>query len=321
VTVLRKGGDSYNLPAPGRVPWASFWSVYLGGAPGKDGTVAGITAFHNAGKDILLNYENSGADATTGFEGGVRSATIANQQADARGAPGTVGIYYSADAALPVSVVVPYFQGVASVRNGRPRGAYGGTELLVPLQQGLISWWWQSMSGSWSGWRSPPGDSFPTDPRAAIRQRYISASFYDEDDQMMADCGLWLSPSSPQIIVPSDPTVFTDSCQEVGPVAVCTYPKDPTRKDQLVLAATGVLYHSASIDTDAELIHPVEWALNGLPPGTSIAKVSYCVWKGDGSGMWAQIVDTTGQAWESLMSFNGAFSPWTPATGVPLLKV
>lgn len=294
---------------------------YVGGDPGKDVTRAQINAYHDAGMDVGINYEGSGTEAGAGFAAGVAAARRANAQADALGAPANVWIWYSVDSDFTAGAIRAYFQGIRSV-SGRTVGAYGGLEIVTLMQEGLVVGWWQAMPGSWNGWGNPPGDNFPTDPRASIRQRYMgTGATYDGDEQMVADCGLWRSPSSPLIVPPPTPSVFIDSSQEAGPVAICTYPKDPTRKDQLVLAATGQLFHSASVDVDASLIHPTEWALNGLPAGTTIAKVSYCVWKGDGSGMWAQVVDTTGQAWESLMAFNGAFSPWTPATGTPLLKV
>ena len=321
--VLRRGYDAYS-PPPATGAWAAgyrFGMHYLGGSKDKDATVAEVAACFAAGLDFGLNYEGGTGDIVGGFAGGVSAATLANQQADAIGAPRWVWIYYSVDRSATADQVRAYFQGIASV-HGRPAAGYGGTEMLAMLDEGLIVGWWQANAGSWSGWGS---SNFPSHPRACMRQivgRTLPdpGGSIDENVQLMVDCGLWLSPTS-SLPVPSPvvlPPVYPAISYEGGPVAIAVYPKDPTRVDGLELNADGTLGHWARIDTGADVIHPEVWPINGLPPGSRVACVSAVWWKQDSSGMWAMIIDTTGQPWISLMQGDGSFSPWTRRDGGPL---
>jgi hypothetical protein len=172
---------------------------YLGGSKDKDLTTAEVAEAHASGLDIGLNYEGDTSDADGGFAGGVRSATIANDQADALGAPtdGSVWIYYSVDTARTADQVRPYYQGIASVGR-RPAAGYGGTEIRQMKREGLCRAWWQANAGSWSGFNT---SDFPTDPEADMRQYVavanpIPGASIDQNDQMAPDCGLWLAPNS-----------------------------------------------------------------------------------------------------------------------------
>jgi len=206
--VLRRGCDSYAHANPNVLDELHYdfaWQ-YLLGSPDKDLTGPVAQSLLNAGKDIIINAENDATDADGGFANGVKFGQLANQQADALGAPhGSTCIIYSVDAPRSPGQVIPYFQGIASVPGGRRRGGYGGTEFIPLLQSGLIDIWGQANAGSWSGSSS---SSFATHSMAHFRQ-YLATSHagfsFDPQDQMRADCGFWLSPHSNNPSVPDPP--------------------------------------------------------------------------------------------------------------------
>lgn len=324
VTVLRKGSDSYSAanPAVMTALRLDFAMRYCGMGSGKLLTVAEAQALHAAGFDILLNPELDSSDGSGGFNQGVRYATIANNHADALGAPQTAVLVFSIDADRSADWVRPYFQGIKSVGR-RAAGGYGGTEMLAMLNEGLIRVWVQANAGSWSGEHS---SNFPTHPRAHFRQHLpvtVNGFNYDPEDQIAPtdQCGFWLSPQSPIVIDIVIPDTYPDTSQEEGPMATATYPKDTSRLDGLELGGDGVLRHWARSDTGDDLIHPEEWPIAGLPNGAQVGKVCWLKWKADSSGMWACIADGAGHPYVSLMQFSGEFSPWTPRDSVSPLKV
>lgn len=215
--MLRKGCDSYS-PAPPRTMTAlglDFAMRYVGLGSGKLLTAPEVRALHDAGKDILLNPELDTTDGAGGFAQGVRYANIANDHADALGAPQTAVLVFSIDANRTADWVRPYFEGVASVKR-RLVGGYGGTEMVAMLNEGLITVWDQANAGSWSGWNT---SNFPTHPRAHLRQHLPTtcAGFnYDPQDQCYPSdqCGFWLSPANipdpphPDVIPPEVPDVL-----------------------------------------------------------------------------------------------------------------
>ncbi len=208
----RRGYDAFSPPDAGAAKAAGYefgMHYGAGGTKNKWLTHAVRTANHNAGIDVGLNYEGDESDADSGFAGGVKNATKANDFFDSLDAPTDVAIYYSVDTARTADQIREYFRGIASVGR-RPVGGYGGTEMLAMLDEGLIRYWWQANAGGWSGFQT---QHFPSHPRACIRQfvdvtnpipiphaQVGEQQFANikQDEQLMDDCGLWLSPTSTQ---------------------------------------------------------------------------------------------------------------------------
>jgi hypothetical protein len=127
------------------------------------------------------------------------------------------------------------------------------------------------------------------------------------------------------------PTYPSYSSEE-GPMSIAIYPAtasnpNPSRVDGLEIHANDSIIHWAASSVGAGMVHPPgrehadgtgAWVVDPLPFDSVPAKVGGVVWQASGQAMWACVIDTEGQAWESLMQFDGAFSPWARRDGDPL---
>ncbi len=106
-----------------------------------------IEALHNAGLGVGFVWETTAARAKDGYAAGVIDARAADDQADARGVPLEVPIFYAVDYdCRNLTEVLPYFQGVLAWAK-RPVGAYGNYLVTEGLPDG-VRWRWQC--AAWS---------------------------------------------------------------------------------------------------------------------------------------------------------------------------
>jgi hypothetical protein len=111
----------------------------------------------DSGRLVLLVHEIGHGDPGGGYQGGVRDATTALNDARGIGYPEELPIFMSADAWLAsqgvsLSTAMAYLQGAASVLGVGRTGAYGFTDFVYPAQdRGLASWFW--LAGAESGVR------------------------------------------------------------------------------------------------------------------------------------------------------------------------
>lgn len=258
MAVIRHGCDSFAQASPKTLDalGLDFAWRYLLGTPDKDLTVAEAQALRNGGKDIILNAENTATDADGGFASGVKFATSANLQADALGAPyinadgSLVGIVYSVDESRSAAQVLPYFQGLNSVRNGRIVGGYGGSEIGTMKQEGFVKVAGQANAARWSGFSTP---DFPTAPWADFRQ-HLSTSFggfaFDPQDQCSPspECGFWLSPAN--IVIPTKPPHLPVPTEEAMSIALSLF--GPNQIDRFDVGPAGNLVHRWYINGDPD---------------------------------------------------------------------
>jgi hypothetical protein len=190
---VRNGVDySWGRPSPQQLHALgyTFAARYLShDTSGKNITAAEAQALHDAGIDVVLNWESSGTAALHGYAGGVADATAARDMAAAIGAPAGIPIYFSVDfnpIGSQVAVVDSYFDGVAAVLGVERVGAYGGFRTISHLfDTGRISYGWQTYAWSYGQW----------DPRAQARQVHngiqVAGGLCDLDVAMAQDFGQW----------------------------------------------------------------------------------------------------------------------------------
>ncbi len=177
----------------------AFVARYLSGDPssGKDITASEATSLKGAGLDIVLVWETTGTDATSGYNQGVSDAQGANSEAAAVGAPATRPIYFAIDfdaESSDASSINAYFQGVASVIGLSRTGVYGGYYIVNELfSSGLVTWGWQTYA--WSDGQC--------DSRAQLEQTLdgVDGDSLDNDQGMVADYGQW-GPNAPTTTTP-----------------------------------------------------------------------------------------------------------------------
>jgi hypothetical protein len=106
-------------------------------------------ALHDAGLTIGLVWEYTAGRAAAGFSAGVSDCTAAEDQAFALGYGRNLPIFFAVDFGTAPSVVLPYFQGIASYASN-PVGVYGSLQVTEGvLNAGLASVAWQTCG--WSG--------------------------------------------------------------------------------------------------------------------------------------------------------------------------
>jgi hypothetical protein len=172
----------------------AFVARYLSGDPssGKDITASEASSLTGAGLDVVLVWETTGTDATSGESQGVSDAQAAAAEATAVGAPATRPIYFAIDfdaESGDASAINAYFQGVASVLGVSRTGVYGGYYIVNELfDAGLVTWGWQTYAWSGGSW----------DSRAQLRQTLdgVDGDELDNDEGMVADFGQW-GPNAP----------------------------------------------------------------------------------------------------------------------------
>jgi len=171
-----------------------FAARYLSGDPGggKDITSSEANGLTGAGLDIVLVWETTGTDATSGYNQGVSDATAANSEAASVGEPASRPIYFAIDfdaSSGDSASINAYFQGVASVIGLSRTGVYGGYFIVNELfNAGLIAYGWQTYAWSGGAW----------DTRAQLRQTQngVDNDELDDDEGMVADYGQW-GPGAP----------------------------------------------------------------------------------------------------------------------------
>jgi hypothetical protein len=150
----------------------------------------------------VVVWETTANRASAGRAAGIADAKGAAAQATACGQPSGRPIFFAVDWDADPSVVVAYFQGVASVIGVPRTGVYGGYKVVkFLLDHGLVAWAWQTVA--WSGGR--------WDTRAVIRQYAstvrINGVTCDNDTAYAADYGQWMPGRTP---TPEDPNDMAD---------------------------------------------------------------------------------------------------------------
>jgi hypothetical protein len=187
---------SFARPSPSSLSSMGYKFVcrYLSGDPGggKDLTASEQSSLEAGGIDIVLNWETTGTDATSGYSAGVSDATAAKSEAEGLGQPSNRPIYFSIDfdaGSGDAASINAYFQGVASVLGVARTGVYGGYYIVKELFDAkLVSWGWQTYAWSSGNW----------DSRAQLRQvqNDVDNGQLDADTGMVPDYGQY-GPGSP----------------------------------------------------------------------------------------------------------------------------
>lgn len=149
-------------------------------------TLAESAALSRAGIALVSNYEWYADRALEGFASGVQDAQIATSQHAACGGQADRPIYFSVDADVAGDQCAEYFRGVASALGFTRTGAYGSYRVIkYLLDNGLISWAWQTYAWSAGQW----------DNRAHIQQysndMAIAGFSVDFNRSINSDFGQW----------------------------------------------------------------------------------------------------------------------------------
>lgn len=176
---------------------------YLTG-PGKAISAEELAADLFGGISVVLAFENEATDATGGFAVGVQYARAANAALLALGLPLATPVYFAADTDYPnPAAVVPYYQGLASVRPGPTNGCYGEAALIDLLfADGLVGFGWESESTSF------PGNG-ALSPNVALWQKVNGAPLPGTDLDLVekADFGQLPRPAQPSPLPAPPPPV------------------------------------------------------------------------------------------------------------------
>lgn len=193
---MTETGVDYSDGRPGGKALAAagmkFAARYLSHNEDKNlnATEAADLAAHDV--SCVVVWETTASRAGAGRVAGITDAKEAQAQAVACGMPPGRPIFFAVDWDASPSVVVPYFQGVASVLGVARTGVYGGYKVVdYLLDHKLVTWAWQTVA--WSGGR--------WDPRAVIRQYAstirINGVVCDHDTAYAADYGQWTPGRTP----------------------------------------------------------------------------------------------------------------------------
>jgi hypothetical protein len=119
------------------------------------------TTLLDAGLGVGLVWEWTAGRAAAGYDAGVADSSAAELQAEALGFPPHLPIFFAVDFGTSPSVVLPYFQGIASLAVN-PVGVYGSLQVVEGiLSSGYATFAWQTCG--WSG--------LAVSPRANLYQR------------------------------------------------------------------------------------------------------------------------------------------------------
>ncbi|MEE4546453.1 glycoside hydrolase domain-containing protein [Streptomyces sp. V4-01] len=199
-------GVDYSFGHPGgaalRAAGKTFACRYLSHTASKNLTPSETADLAAHDVAAVVVWETTASRAAASRAAGTADATEAAAQAKACGQPADRPIYFAVDWNADPTLVVPYFQGVASVLGVARTGAYGGIKVVrYLLDHGLIRWAWQTAAWSAGAW----------EPRAHIRQYAktitINGVACDLDTAMQDDFGQWTpghSPITEDIVTPAE---------------------------------------------------------------------------------------------------------------------
>lgn len=188
-----KGLDSNGDPDPGEVASAGyvFVSYYLTG-PGSL-TSAKVAACTASGVAVIANFEQLANPTGRGYAGGRSDAQTALSSANASGIPADRPIYFSLDFDVQPSdyaAADDYLDGIASVLPPSRIGIYSSTWYIDHAAgNGKATWFWQSMSGGFSG-----GQNATLNSHTHIWQRggvTVGGANCDWDYAITTDYGQW----------------------------------------------------------------------------------------------------------------------------------
>ncbi len=184
-------GVDYSSGHPGgaalKAAGIGFAARYVSHTPSKNISAVEATDLAAHGVWTVLVWETTANRAGAGRAAGIADAHDALAQATAAGMPPGRPLYFAVDWDANPAVVVPYFQGVASVLGLARTGVYGGFKVVsYLLDHQLAAWAWQTAAWSAGRW----------DPRAHIRQPattvQIGGVACDNDTSQQTDFGQWM---------------------------------------------------------------------------------------------------------------------------------
>lgn len=199
-------GVDYSSGRPGgaalRAAGKGFACRYLSHTASKNLTLGEATDLAAHDVSSVVVWETTASRAAASRAAGASDAAEAAAQAKSCGQPTDRPLYFAVDWDANPTLVVPYFQGVASVIGLDRTGAYGSFKVIkYLLDHGLIRWAWQTAAWSGGQW----------DSRAHIRQyaktTMINGVACDLDTAMQADFGQWTpghSPITEDIVTPAE---------------------------------------------------------------------------------------------------------------------
>jgi hypothetical protein len=209
----------------------TFAARYVSHTPSKNISLAEANDLAAHGVSTVLVWETTASRAAGSRAAGAADAKEAAQQATAAGMPSGRPIYFAVDWDANPSVVVAYFQGVASVLGLARTGVYGGYKVVrYLLDHKLVGWAWQTVAWSNSQW----------DTRAVIRQFAttvrINGVSCDLDTATAADYGQWMPGKTP--LVEDDMPTPQDVAKAVMEYKI----DDPTRPGTQYMAFKDVFW-------------------------------------------------------------------------------
>lgn len=170
-----------------------FACRYLSHDPSKDLTLAEANALASAGIWSVVVWETTASRATGTFTAGAEDAKLALQLANALGMPAGRPIYFAVDVDVAGAAVKTYFQGVTSILGAARTGVYGGIKPVTYLaQQGLATWFWQTLA--WSGGQWFTGNHIE---QYAIEKTVAGVAGVDLNRSKQADYGQWMPGKGP----------------------------------------------------------------------------------------------------------------------------
>lgn len=191
---------SYTDPAADVAAGINCVSMYLSYDPSKNATLPKIQAYHNAGIDVLLNWEAGAGDALLGAARGLAHGQEAVRQALMLGAPAhaspPIGIYFSDDTDSTEPQVDAYYRAASQVVRaaGFRVGAYGGADVVVNLMRlGVTDLAWVANASSWNHGVSDAGANLHQLLAHPIHVAGTPDSGFDVNTELTQDFGQWYS--------------------------------------------------------------------------------------------------------------------------------
>lgn len=144
------------------------------------------------GLQIGVVFEDTARRASAGRTAGRADAVFAAEQAKAIGIPASCPIFFAVDYDATPQDILPYFQGIADAKIGRPVGVYGSLKVVEDvLLHKLATYAWQT--AAWSG-KNPNGTP-RISAQAHIHQRNTKSPVSGTDDnELRKPVPLWGAP-------------------------------------------------------------------------------------------------------------------------------